>query len=78
MTYTAIITSKGQITIPSEVRKILNSSAIEIEVIEGEVRLRPVASVAGKLAKYVEGIESEPFTEVRKKVWTEVAREKKQ
>jgi len=49
---TAKITSKGQITIPKEIRKILNSNVIEFEVIEGNVVIKPVKSIGGSLSKY--------------------------
>ena len=77
MSYTATITSKGQITIPREIRNILDSKTVEINVADGEVRIRPVRSVAGALAKYAEGKEAAPFSKVRDQVWEEVARGEK-
>jgi AbrB family looped-hinge helix DNA binding protein len=76
MTVTATITSKGQITIPREIRKILDSNTVEFDVKDGEVRLRPVKSVAGSLAKYAKGKTTTPLQEIREKVWGEVALEK--
>jgi len=52
MTYTATITSKGQITIPRLARQALNTTTVEIEIKGEEVILRPVLSVAGSLARY--------------------------
>lgn len=75
MSVTATITSKGQLTIPREVRKILDTNTVEIEVIDNEVRLRPVRSVAGALGKYVG--KDAPLHEVREKVWEEVVHAKK-
>jgi AbrB family looped-hinge helix DNA binding protein len=74
MTYTATITSKGQITIPRLVRQLLNTSTVEIEVKGEEVILRPVQSVAGSLARYAQG--GDDFSRIRDKVWQEVADEK--
>ncbi|MDO8723562.1 MAG: AbrB/MazE/SpoVT family DNA-binding domain-containing protein [Syntrophales bacterium] len=71
MSITATITSKGQITLPRNVRKALGSNTVEIKV-EGEtVVLMPIRSVAGALGKYAG--EKVLFDEVREKVWEEVA-----
>ena len=75
MTVTATITSKGQLTLPRDVRRVLNTTTVVIEV-EGErVVLRPARSVAGALAKYA-GPRT-PIREVRERVWEEVARARK-
>ena len=75
MSVTATITSKGQLTLPKSVRKILNTNTVEIEVIDDEVRLRAVRSVAGALGKYAR--KEAPLHEIREKVWEEVAHAKK-
>jgi len=70
MAVTATITSKGQITLPRDVRKALGTNTVEFRV-EGEtVVLMPVRSIAGALEKY--GGEKAPFKKVREKVWEEV------
>lgn len=74
MSYSATITSKGQITIPRAARQALNSTTVDIEVQGNLVILRPVQSVAGSLAAYTCGAEN--FEEIRSKVWQEVADEK--
>lgn len=74
MSVTARITSKGQLTLPREARKALGSNTVEIEVTEGELRIRPVRSVAGALAGY--GGRIEALKEIREQVWREVADEK--
>ena len=74
MSYTATITSKGQITIPRAARQALNSSTVDIEVQGNLVILRPVQSVASSLAAFQHGAEN--FEEIRSKVWQEVADEK--
>lgn len=67
---TATITSKGQVTLPLKVRKVLNTNIVEIEI-EGEnIILRPVKSVAGALRKY--GVKDMDFKEVRNKTWEEI------
>jgi AbrB family looped-hinge helix DNA binding protein len=74
MSYSATITSKGQITIPRAARQALNSTTVDIEVQGNLVILRPVQSVAGSLASYQHGVEN--FEDIRSKVWQEVADEK--
>ena len=49
---TAKVTSKGQVTIPKEIRDILGSEVVEFEVEDERVVLRPVRRVAGKLSSY--------------------------
>ena len=75
MTVTAKITSKGQLTLPQHVRKVLRTDTVEIDVVDGKLLLTPVRSVAGALAKYAAG--EKPLAEIRDKVWQEVANGKK-
>ena len=74
MSATATITSKGQVTLPREVRDFLKTRTVEFEVMDDVVVLRPVESVGGSLTQYAEGHHS--IHAVREKVWTEVARER--
>jgi len=76
MTFSATITSKGQITIPRAARAVLNSSTVELEIQGETVILRPIRSVAGSLAKYAKPDTTESISEIRTKVWQEVADEK--
>ncbi|MDF1615661.1 AbrB/MazE/SpoVT family DNA-binding domain-containing protein [Desulfurivibrio dismutans] len=77
MSFSVTITAKGQITIPSKIRKFLDSRIVEIDVVDGEVRIKPVRSVAGVLADHAKGREAKPLHEIREKVWEEVARDRK-
>ena len=52
MGVTAKITRKGQVTIPREIRKKLESDVVEFSVVSGDIVLRPVKSVAGSLSAY--------------------------
>lgn len=70
MAITATITSKGQITLPRDVRKALGSSTVEFRVDGETVMLLPVKSVAGALEKYA-GAKA-PFKKVRESAWEEV------
>jgi AbrB family looped-hinge helix DNA binding protein len=49
---TAKVTSKGQVTIPKEIRDYLSSRIVEFEIENGRVIVRPVKSVAAVLKKY--------------------------
>jgi AbrB family looped-hinge helix DNA binding protein len=49
---TAKVTSKGQVTIPKEIRDLLDSDIVEFEVENERVVLRPVKRVAGTLNSY--------------------------
>jgi AbrB family looped-hinge helix DNA binding protein len=71
MSTTATITSKGQLTLPKEARRILDTNTVEIEMLDGEVRLKPVRNVAGALARYAR--KEAALHEIREKVWEDVA-----
>lgn len=68
------ITSKGQVTIPKEIRNFLGSDIVEFELVEGNVLVRPVKSVGGSLKKYAK--KHIPLEEVRNTVWEQVAHER--
>ena len=74
MRVTAKITRKGQVTIPREIRKTLESDVVEFSVIKGEIVLRPVKSVAGSLGAYKKG-RAEGFEKQRDKAWTAIIQE---
>lgn len=68
------ITSKGQVTIPKEIRNLLGSDIVEFELIEGNVMVKPVKSVGGSLKKYAK--RHIPLEEIRDTVWEQVADER--
>jgi AbrB family looped-hinge helix DNA binding protein len=68
---TAKITQKGQVTIPRKIREKLRSEVIEFDIVNDQIIIRPLASVAGSLAAYGKK-ESLPFREAREKAWDEV------
>jgi len=76
MSTTATITSKGQLTLPKEARRILDTNTVEIEMLDGEVRLKPVRDMAGALAQYARK-GAPPLHEIREQVWEEVVHGKK-
>jgi bifunctional DNA-binding transcriptional regulator/antitoxin component of YhaV-PrlF toxin-antitoxin module len=73
---TATVTSRGQVTLPKLVRKVLDSRTIEFEVRGDLVMVRSVQSVACSLATYAR--KKAPLADVRDAVWKEVARAKAQ
>jgi AbrB family looped-hinge helix DNA binding protein len=74
MALTAKITSKGQVTIPKAIRKVLKGDVVEFQVVEDRVILKPVSSVGGALSAYAKAPKS--LHEVREEVWEEVVNEK--
>lgn len=69
------VSSKGQVTLPREVRKVLGSDVVTFDVKDGRVLLLPVKDVGGSLREYA-GKRPAPFQRAREKAWEEAAREK--
>lgn len=63
------ITSKGQVTIPIEVRKFLQSDVIAFEIADDQVIIRPIISMAGSLREYNRNVTS--YKKAREKAWSE-------
>ena len=75
-TSAATVTSRGQVTLPRAVREILgNSKTVEFEVVGNVITLHAVPDMSGCFADYV-NMADLPFSEIRKQVWSEVARDK--
>jgi len=74
MSYISKISSKGQVTLPKEIRNFLNVRIIEFEIEDDKVFIKPVESVAGSLSAYSKGFTD--IKEVREKIWQDVANEK--
>jgi len=70
MSTTVKITSKGQVTIPKEIRSLLNTDVVEFDLIEGNIVIRPVESIGGSLSKYAR--KYVPLKRIRDKVWGDV------
>jgi AbrB family looped-hinge helix DNA binding protein len=62
---TAKITSKGQITIPKDIRDVLKSSIIKFNIKDGKVEIEPVKEIAGSLKKYTKTVKKYSFAEER-------------
>jgi AbrB family looped-hinge helix DNA binding protein len=73
---TAKVSSKGQITLPRDVRDALGTDHVRIVYGEGSVRIEPVIDVAGSLAHYAKGKKKVPFRVARDKAWEAHGREK--
>ncbi|HBR16804.1 MAG: hypothetical protein A3G39_05045 [Deltaproteobacteria bacterium RIFCSPLOWO2_12_FULL_43_16] len=68
------ITSKGQVTIPKEIRDLLESNIIEFEMAGGNIMLKPVKSIGGSLSGYTK--KYVPLKAVREVVWERVAHDR--
>ncbi|WP_457569958.1 AbrB/MazE/SpoVT family DNA-binding domain-containing protein [Desulfurobacterium sp.] len=67
------ITSKGQVTIPKEIRELLGTDMVMFKVVKGKVLLEPVKDVGGIFKKYAKkGLKNE---EERELAWQRVADE---
>lgn len=75
MITTAVITSKGQVTIPRMIREFLHAAVVQFEIVDKTVVVRPVRSVGGQLAAYA-GRRPAALGAVRDRVWKEVANDK--
>lgn len=68
------ITRKGQVTIPKEIRDLLESDIVEFELTGGKVVVKPVKSVGGSLSRYSRRYA--PLKDIRDKVWEKVAHDR--
>ncbi len=66
---TTKISSRGQITLPRDVRKALGTDYVRIVLEQGSVRIEPVNDVAGSLAHYAKGRKRAPFRVAREQAW---------
>lgn len=74
MPKTVKVTQKGQVTIPRNIRSLLKSDVVEFVVIDGNVMVKPVESVAGSLKSYAK--KYTPLKDVREEVWEEVVHDR--
>lgn len=71
------ITTKGQITIPKEIRDFLKTNMVSFDVVEGVVIIKPIRDAGGSLSKYAANAkEVKPFREMKQEAWEEAVREK--
>ena len=72
---TAKITSKGQVTIPKDIRDILKSSIVKFNIKDGKVEIEPVKEIAGSLKKYTKNVKKYSFAEERETAWQSIIKE---
>ncbi|MEK6698585.1 MAG: AbrB/MazE/SpoVT family DNA-binding domain-containing protein [Nitrospirota bacterium] len=78
MTTAAVkITRKGQVTIPKEIREVLQSNAVYFEVEDDTVMVKPVRDAAGSLREYAGNVKpGASMRQMKDKAWEVAAREK--
>lgn len=78
MTTAAVkITSKGQVTIPKEIRAKLKTNAVYFEIQDDTVIVKPVRDAAGSLKEYAGNvILGESMKKMKDRAWEEAVREK--
>lgn len=72
--HTLKISKKGQITLPKSIHEVLGSERIRLIILNGQVHLEPVKSVAGSLKVYAKP-EVDKATEAEQ-AWDAVLEEK--
>jgi AbrB family looped-hinge helix DNA binding protein len=71
------ITSKGQVTIPKEIRDLLKTDIITFDVVDGDVVVKPVRDVGGSLKEYAKNVRGDiSFKKMRDMAWEEAVHEK--
>lgn len=71
------ITSKGQVTIPMEIRKLLKSDMVTFDVVQSNIVIRPVLDTAGSLSEYAKNVKAgASFKKTKDRAWEEAVREK--
>jgi AbrB family looped-hinge helix DNA binding protein len=78
MTTAAVkITSKGQVTIPKEIREKLKTKTVYFEFVDDTVIVRAVRDAAGSLSEYAKNVKpGTPIRKLKEKAWEEAVREK--
>ena len=78
MTTSAVkITSKGQVTIPKEIREKLKANAVYFEVEDDIVMVKPVRDAAGSLSEYAGNVKpGVSMKQMKERAWEVAVREK--
>ncbi len=78
MTTVAVkITSKGQVTIPKEIRERLNSNTVYFEIVGDTIVVRSVKDEAGSLSEYAGNVKrGSSMKKMKEKAWEEAVHEK--
>ncbi len=71
------ITSKGQVTIPKEIRDKLKTNTVYFEVENDTVIVKPVRDAAGSLSEYAKSVKPGiSMRKIKETAWEEAVREK--
>lgn len=71
------ITTKGQVTIPKEIREKLKTRTIYFDVVDDTIMVKAVRDAAGSLHQYAKNVKpGTPMKEIKERAWEEAAREK--
>ena len=78
MTTAAVkITSKGQVTIPKEIREKLKANSVYFEIEADTVMVRPVRDAAGSLSEYAGNVKpGVSMKQMKERAWEVAVREK--
>ncbi len=78
MTTAAVkITSKGQVTIPKEIREKLKANSVYFEVEDDIVLVKPVRDAAGSLSEYAGNVKpGVSMRQMKDRAWEAAVREK--
>ncbi len=78
MTTAAVkITSKGQVTIPKEIREKLKAKAVYFEIVDDTIVVKAVKDAAGSLSEYAVNVKpGMSMKQLKEKAWEEAVREK--
>lgn len=78
MTTAAVkITSKGQVTIPKEIREKLKTSAVYFEIVNDTVVVKAVKDAAGSLSEYAKNVKpGTSMKKIKEQAWEKAIREK--
>ena len=59
------LSSKGQIALPKDIVKHLNSKALKLEILnDNEVKIVPIRDVAGRLSAYGKNVDTDDFNKL--------------
>ena len=71
------ISTKGQIALPKDIIKHLNSKALKLEILnDNEVKIVPLRDVAGRLSTYAKNLDISDFNNIKNNAWEEAIEEK--
>lgn len=77
MTTALKITSKGQVTIPKEIRAKLKTNTVYFEMVDDNIVVKAVKDAAGSLSEYAKNVKPGiSIKQMKDKAWEAAVREK--